>query len=517
MSVEKQPSSLDLNSVIDKQVADNLAKSATAAREAATENYSTTGNAYGDGAQVDHSINNPSLVVSGEKSEESTAPSPSFSHSMFASTLGFLGGLFARHKEEEKAKEHAAAMALTQREGTTTTITTDLTAMSVPLAAVTPAPAPAVISTGSTVPLALSPIYTKPQSTTTGYHDLVLNNPGNIRGNDDWIGRTGVTANGYITFDTPENGLRAMAISLRNQEDKHSYNTIEKILTPYASAKEGANHQLYVKDVSAWMSEMMGTPIGPNTGLNLHDARTLNALMVSITRQEKGVEAIQSLYTPTRIQHAVAIALSDQPDHNPNLAIASGSTNGVTVNGVMLYSPLQGATYETSAFNSHEKGIHDHGHEGVDLHATTGTPIYAAGNGRIKRTLPTALSGGYGNKVEISHGNTVETDYGHLSRYVVREGQEVKAGDLIGYAGATGHVTAAHLHYEVRVSGTPVDPMKFTNSSTKLAGNNYSTLSGKANYRDALHVGVPTDPSPQHPPGQPVHVAMAEPGPRPRG
>src|SRR3546814_15623048 len=59
--------------------------------------------------------------------------------------------------------------------------------------------------------------------------------------------------------------------------------------------------------------------------------------------------------------------------------------------------------------------------------------------------------GGYGNYVEVEHGNAIQTRYGHMSSYIVRSGQQVKKGDLLGYVGSTGRSTGNHLHYEVRI------------------------------------------------------------------
>ena len=98
-------------------------------------------------------------------------------------------------------------------------------------------------------------------------------------------------------------------------------------------------------------------------------------------------------------------------------------------------------------------------HTGIDLTARTGTPVYATGNGLIIRA--DYSSGGYGNMVIISHGFGYETYYAHLSKILVKPGQKVKRGDLIGLVGNTGRSTAPHLHYEVRLNGKPVNPVNF--------------------------------------------------------
>ena len=98
-------------------------------------------------------------------------------------------------------------------------------------------------------------------------------------------------------------------------------------------------------------------------------------------------------------------------------------------------------------------------HSGMDFAATTGTPIYATGDGQVMR----ADNGerGYGNHVVINHGFGYLTLYGHMSRFAVRPGQKVKRGDIIGYVGSTGLSTAPHLHYEVIKGGQKVNPINF--------------------------------------------------------
>ncbi|MBH9538370.1 M23 family metallopeptidase [Novosphingopyxis iocasae] len=113
-------------------------------------------------------------------------------------------------------------------------------------------------------------------------------------------------------------------------------------------------------------------------------------------------------------------------------------------------------------------------HHGIDMAAPTGTPIYATADGLIERA---GWVNGYGNFIEIEHGNQVETRYGHLSRLNVESYQRVKKGDLIGYVGSTGRSTGPHLHYEVRIAGKPVNPLSFMNqmNGTLLADNSGAT------------------------------------------
>jgi murein DD-endopeptidase MepM/ murein hydrolase activator NlpD len=97
-------------------------------------------------------------------------------------------------------------------------------------------------------------------------------------------------------------------------------------------------------------------------------------------------------------------------------------------------------------------------HAGIDLAAPEGTPIRAAAGGRVAIA---AWTGGYGNYTCIQHSGGISTCYGHQSRYGTSAGASVSQGQVIGYVGNTGHSFGAHLHFEVRVNGTPVDPMGY--------------------------------------------------------
>jgi murein DD-endopeptidase MepM/ murein hydrolase activator NlpD len=98
-------------------------------------------------------------------------------------------------------------------------------------------------------------------------------------------------------------------------------------------------------------------------------------------------------------------------------------------------------------------------HTGVDLAAPYGTPIYAARGGQVDTAGWSPF--GYGIHIQIAHGNGVETLYGHMSRMVVRSGQWVDRGQLIGYVGSTGWSTGPHVHFEVRVGGVARNPMAY--------------------------------------------------------
>lgn len=97
-------------------------------------------------------------------------------------------------------------------------------------------------------------------------------------------------------------------------------------------------------------------------------------------------------------------------------------------------------------------------HPGIDIANDTGTPIYATADGTVASS---SWFGGYGNMVEINHGNGIVSIYGHNSQNLVSAGQSVKKGQLIAYMGSTGYSTGPHVHYEIRVNGSAVNPASF--------------------------------------------------------
>src|SRR6266404_3554109 len=132
---------------------------------------------------------------------------------------------------------------------------------------------------------------------------------------------------------------------------------------------------------------------------------------------------------------------------------------GLPMRKAFLRAPVE-FTRVSSVFNPHR--MHPilnriRGHMGTDYAAPTGTPVHAAGDGRISFA---GRRGGYGNAVVLAHSNSVSTLYGHMSRFArhIRIGTHVLQGDVIGYVGMTGLATGPHLHYEYLVNGVHKNP-----------------------------------------------------------
>ncbi len=204
--------------------------------------------------------------------------------------------------------------------------------------------------------------------------------------------------------------------------------------------------------------------------------RSLHAKLISMTRTNATAAALllAVLVAP------VAAHAQDQSE-SPN-AQAAGEFHALFMswkkldameNGVISIpstKPISAFTF-TSAFGVRADPFRGSAamHAGIDLASPTGTPIYATADGVVDRA---EWFGGYGNMVEIDHGKSIATRYGHMSRIVAHEGERVHRGDLIGYVGSTGRSTGPHLHYEVRIDGRAVNPIPFLQSANYLVAVN---------------------------------------------
>jgi murein DD-endopeptidase MepM/ murein hydrolase activator NlpD len=148
------------------------------------------------------------------------------------------------------------------------------------------------------------------------------------------------------------------------------------------------------------------------------------------------------------------------PAYSSTDLFGSGTGIGDARSYIPTLWPIMGPI--TSSFGEREDPILGNGegefHTGIDISAPTGVPIRATGDGLVKLA---EMSNGYGREVVIDHGHGVETVYGHMSGFAVIAGQTVVRGQVIGYVGHSGRTTGSHLHYEVRIRNTPVNPHKY--------------------------------------------------------
>ncbi len=181
-------------------------------------------------------------------------------------------------------------------------------------------------------------------------------------------------------------------------------------------------------------------------GTQVEDLMTLNDLGHSDWIQPGQRIVVSAGALPRHRQ--VGLRLRTRPDASgPVMADASVLRSG----GALIW-PARGTL--TSRFGWRYRRHH----EGIDLAAPRGTPIYAARDGIVEFS---GWKGGYGRAVFVGHGGGVVTVYGHASSLLVQSGQRVKKGQLIARVGCTGRCTGSHLHFEVRINGRAVNPLSY--------------------------------------------------------
>lgn len=141
-------------------------------------------------------------------------------------------------------------------------------------------------------------------------------------------------------------------------------------------------------------------------------------------------------------------------------------TDWVRASAAPTLWPVEGRL--TSSFGERIDPFNGEGafHAGVDISTEYGRPVVAPADGLVTFA---DFQSGYGRLIKIEHSHGISTRYGHLSGFAVRSGQSVKRGQVIGYVGSTGRVTSPHLHYEVRINDTPVNPHKYLRTTTANA------------------------------------------------
>jgi murein DD-endopeptidase MepM/ murein hydrolase activator NlpD len=157
----------------------------------------------------------------------------------------------------------------------------------------------------------------------------------------------------------------------------------------------------------------------------------------------------------------------------------SATSNWRTLLNAPTLWPVMGRI--TSSFGERLDPINGEGafHSGIDIATAFGADVRAPADGVV---LKASFGNGYGREIIIGHGDGIETLYGHLSGFAVTAGERVRRGQVIGYVGSSGRSTGPHLHYEVRVRDTPVNPHKYLretiNQFAEAGGNAHSIAAG---------------------------------------
>lgn len=196
----------------------------------------------------------------------------------------------------------------------------------------------------------------------------------------------------------------------------------------------------------------------PKTVIEKEDASLYEGSLVIKQEGTDGLKVIEAIVTSVNgvetdrdvLSENILSAAIDQVVYKGTKKMPKASSGGMAI-------PASGKL--TSRFGSRW----GRNHNGIDMSAPIGTAIFAADNGTV--TYSEYNDGGFGYLIKIDHGNGLETYYAHCNELLVPEGTVVKKGELIARVGNTGRSTGAHLHFEVRLDGTPIDPMTYIGNS----------------------------------------------------
>lgn len=186
------------------------------------------------------------------------------------------------------------------------------------------------------------------------------------------------------------------------------------------------------------------------------DQSSITAMSIKLSKLDR--QAQKRLVSFYMLRSILKDSASDSIKNLKNLNIA---TNGSSTSNSAMPSIWPSKGVITSFFGNRVDPVYGGSgfHEGVDIADDYNSPIVATADGVV--TIASSTDGGYGNLVEINHGNGFITRYGHNSMLLVSPGAKVTQGQVIALMGSTGKSTGPHVHYEVRINGSPVDPMLF--------------------------------------------------------
>ena len=220
----------------------------------------------------------------------------------------------------------------------------------------------------------------------------------------------------------------------------------------------------------------VATPALANSSASADISAPLRAAAVGSVGQAGGDQQFKQLFSSWQSADKGAGFIT------PVAAGAAGATlHSVSIPSLM---PVEGVRL-TSEFGMRWHPILGgrHQHMGVDLAGPVGTPVHATADGVVGRA---DWFSGYGLYIALEHGGELETRYGHMSRLNVAAGQIVHKGDVIGYIGTTGRTTGPHLHYEVRIAGTAVNPIPYLQGDgTALASDMAAIATAPASHSEA--------------------------------
>ncbi len=265
----------------------------------------------------------------------------------------------------------------------------------------------------------------------------------------DIISNTGKNVDFIDIQTTPEYELKLADRTLKTNEEKISNILQENTKVTYKYYEVALNDKVTelvdtVEDAEQLVNQIKEE--NENQGLNL-------SIVEKYTTNLEEVKTTNIQIAKTTIQEKVETQLKEEKEQEE---YEEWYNSLPTINGIKLaVTPISGIITSRYGVNSR---IRVSTHTGLDIAATTGTPIKVVADGTVTFAK---YNGSYGNLVKIDHGEGVETWYGHTSKMYVTVGQKVKAGDIIAAVGSTGNSTGPHLHLEIRINGEHVNPQDY--------------------------------------------------------
>ena len=245
--------------------------------------------------------------------------------------------------------------------------------------------------------------------------------------------------------ETPEYELKFVDRTLETNEEEVANKIEENLVITYKYYEIALNDEEIekvntIEDAENLVNEIKEENSDEDLDLTILEKYTQE-------EEEAGTQDIQ--LAKTELQAKVAEVIEQKEEQERIDAMPD-------VNGIKLaVTPISGTITSRYGVSS---SIRSSRHTGLDISATTGTPIKVVADGTVTFAK---YNGSYGNLVKVDHGNGVETWYAHTSKMYVKVGQEVKAGDVIAAVGSTGNSTGPHLHFEIRIDGEHVNPQNY--------------------------------------------------------
>ena len=236
---------------------------------------------------------------------------------------------------------------------------------------------------------------------------------------------------------------------LRTEKDqlKDSYSRLEQV------AKERDVQVASLGSIASEVSALYGLKSQPT----LVTASTQEIQNADVTSTLDQLHALRT----SALTGAAMVGITMGLTHNATTA------DWIRANAAPNLWPVEGQV--TGSFGERIDPFNGEGafHSGVDISSNLGRPVIAPADGVV---TVCDFMGGYGKAIVVDHGHGISTRYGHLSGYAVRPGQHISRGDVLGYVGLSGRSTGPHLHYEVRINDTPVNPYKYLRITVAHSG-----------------------------------------------